>query len=131
MSKKHFRRHLYAMYALLALPVLLVACAAATSGAATASGGGLTAFLTSGNFPIIMGAFISGLGTMLPLIQLWLKKMPTTESVKFTGWFGAALDVLTWYQKDVIKSPNPVNLSLDSAAPAPATSSGSGMTAGN
>jgi hypothetical protein len=39
--------------------------------------------------------------TLLPAIQLTLKRIPTPYSVKICGWLGKILDALTWFQKDL------------------------------
>jgi hypothetical protein len=40
---------------------------------------------------------------LLPLVQLILKRIPTERSIKIQGYLGKMLDILTWFQKDVIK----------------------------
>lgn len=42
---------------------------------------------------------------ILPTVQLLLKRIPTDWSIKIGGYLGKFLDVLTWFQKDVIKTP--------------------------
>lgn len=111
MSKKQFQQRITLMYVIVFMPALLVACVAASSGK-EANGGGFFALITSPGFATLMGGIITGIGATLPLIQLWLKRMPTSESVKLTGPLGFILDVLTWYQKDILKVAKPVDLTL-------------------
>lgn len=113
MSKKQFQQRMYLAYVIILLPVLLVACVA-TSTSNTSSPIGFWGFLTSPLAQAIGGAFIAGLAAMLPYIQLRLKAMPTTESVKIKGYLGLVLDILTWWQKDILKVAKPVALTLDS-----------------
>lgn len=47
----------------------------------------------------VQSLFISVLA-MLPMLQLILKRIPTTSSVKICGWVGKILDFLTAWQSD-------------------------------
>jgi len=87
----------------------------------------LWTFLTSPTVKSFMITFMSFLAVMLPGIQLILKRIPTPYSVKFTTWFGWFLDVLTFYQKDIIHNTT-AKLTLDAGPPAKATAETSGVT---
>lgn len=51
--------------------------------------------------PAWVGVLVSSLITLLPVIQLILKRIPTDVSVKIGGILGKFLDILTFFQKDV------------------------------
>lgn len=50
--------------------------------------------------------FIIGLVTVLPAIQVVLKRIPSEVSTKIGGILGSILDFLTFFQKDVVKKPD-------------------------
>lgn len=114
MSKRELKQRIRLMYLLLVFPIVLVACGVAAGG--PSHPGSIMAFLTNPTVEAIAGAFIAGLSAMLPYIQLRLKAMPTSESVKITGPLGFLLDCLTWYQKDILKVAQLVNLTLDTGS---------------
>lgn len=50
--------------------------------------------------PAWLQTIIIALGTILPAVQLVLKRIPTAQSVRITGVVGKILDVMTFFQKD-------------------------------
>lgn len=50
--------------------------------------------------PAWLQTSVIALFTLLPAVQLVLKRIPTTYSVKITGVIGKILDALTFFQQD-------------------------------
>lgn len=48
---------------------------------------------------------IMALLTILPAVQVVLKRIPTEISIKIGGIIGKILDILTWFQKDNVPPP--------------------------
>lgn len=61
--------------------------------------------------PAWLQTFLIALATLLPAIQLVLKKIPTPYSVRIGGVLGKILDFLTWFQKDE-RSASPLKIVL-------------------
>lgn len=55
--------------------------------------------------PAWLQTIVIALATLLPAVQLVLKRIPTAYSVKIGGWVGKVLDALTFFQKDKSTAP--------------------------
>ena len=78
-----------------------VAIQAQTTGDSTATGTSSGVSVFGITIPAWAQTIFFALITVLPAIQLVLKRIPTTASVKIGGFLGKILDILTFFQKDI------------------------------